>query len=437
MATKSSTGRWRGQGRYAVVFVLPALFVLAAMVLYPALKTIYDSFFDRFGQESVGFDNYSTMFSSDRMRRAILNSFLWTAIFPVLVTTVGLVLAVLAEKIKWKTAFKLVLFLPIAIAVMSSGIIWRIVYDASTDRGLLNAVANVPVSIFSPEGDFPGAVASTDSLIVGEGGSVASTVDVGDGGAVANVGLLRIALPDVPEGSIEAATAVPVPGSVTGVVWRDTKPGTNEKGVVEPEEVGLLGVPVDLLSGDGSKVASTTTGPDGSYAFADVPPGTYRVRIGASTFAEPWGGITWLGPSLVTPAAMIAGLWIWAGFALVVIGAGLASIDREVLEAARVDGATEWQAFRRVTFPLLAPVLGVVFVTLTINALKMFDLIVGIAPGSVQDDANVIALEMWRTAFTGIGNRGLGAAIAVFLFLLILPIMGFNLRRFRVEEGRR
>ena len=66
----------------------------------------------------------------------------------------------------------------------------------------------------------------------------------------------------------------------------------------------------------------------------------------------------------------------------------------------------------------------------------MFDLIVGIAPGSVQDEANVIALEMWRTAFTGLGNRGLGSAIAVFLFVLILPVMLLNLRRFKLEEDR-
>ena len=437
MATITSSRRWRGQLGYAALFVLPALFVLAAMVLYPALKTIYDSFFDRFGQESVGFDNYSDMIGNDRMRKAILNSFLWTAIFPVLVTTVGLVLAVLAEKIKWKTAFKLVLFLPIAIAVMSSGIIWRIVYDASPDRGLLNAVANVPVSILSPEGDIAGAVASTDTLIVGDDGSVAAAVDVEAGGAVANLGLLRIALPDVPEGSVEASVPSPTQGSITGVVWRDTKPGTNEKGVVESEELGLPGVPVELIAADGSKVGSATTAADGSYTLADVSPGSYQVRIASNSFQEPWGGVTWLGSSLVTPSAMIAGLWIWAGFSLVVIGAGLASLDREVLEAARVDGASEWQVFRRVTLPLLAPVLGVVFVTLTINALKMFDLIVGIAPGSVQDDANVIALEMWRTAFTGLGNRGLGAAIAVFLFVLILPIMAFNLRRFKIEEGRR
>ena len=434
-ATATATRGERGHLGFATLFVLPALFVLAAMVVYPALKTIYDSFFDRFGREYVGFDNYSEMFRDDRMRRAILNSFLWTAIFPVSVTSVGLVLAVLADKIKWKTAFKLVLFLPIAIAVMSSGIIWRIVFDTSPNRGVLNAVATAPASVLRPEGDYPGAVASTDTLIVGGDGSIASLVEVDRGGAVSNLGLLRIPLADVPGTALEAAAPAPIPASVTGVVWRDTKPGTNEKGVIETGEAGLPGVSVELLTSDGSHAGSTTTGANGQYTFDGIAPGSYRVRIAASAFRQPWDGVAWLGPSLITPSAMIAGLWIWAGFSLVVIGAGLASLDREVMEAARVDGASEWQVFRRITVPLLAPLLGVVFVTLTINALKMFDLIVGIAPGAVQDDANVIALEMWRTAFTGPGHRGLGAAIGVFLFLLILPIMGLNVRRFRIDGG--
>jgi len=437
MATRTEAKRRQGSRLYAAVFVLPALVILGAFVLYPALKTIYDSFFGRFGEEFVGLDNYRQMFEFDRMRKAIFNSFLWTAIFPVLVTTVGLVLAVLADKIKWKTAFKLVLFLPIAIAVMSSGIIWRLVYDASPDLGLLNAAINVPASIVSPEGDYAGAVASLDTVIIGDDGSLSQPVEVGPEGAVSNIGLLRVPVEDISQSSVQAVILAPKQGTITGVVWRDTRPGADEKGVVEPEEVGLPGITVKLVSADGSPVGSATTGNDGSYEFEDVAPGTYQLEVNASVLQEAWGGVTWLGPSLVTPAAIIVGLWIWAGFALVVIGAGLASLDRAVLEAARVDGATEWQVFRRVTLPLLGPVLGVVFVTLTINALKMFDLIVGIAPGSVQDDANVIALEMWRTAFTGLGDRGLGSAIAVFLFVLILPIMALNLRRFRIEEGRR
>jgi alpha-glucoside transport system permease protein len=86
-----------------------------------------------------------------------------------------------------------------------------------------------------------------------------------------------------------------------------------------------------------------------------------------------------------------------------------------------------------VTLPLLAPVLIVVFVTLVINVLKIFDIVLVTAPGSSQDEANVIALEMWKSSFTS-GNFGIGSAIAVVLFLLVIPVMVFNLRRFRRES---
>ena len=178
----------------------------------------------------------------------------------------------------------------------------------------------------------------------------------------------------------------------------------------------------------------TATDESGRFRIA-VPPGEYRLRLDPATFRAPFAGVKWLGPSLVTPSVIGAYVWIWTGFAIVVIGAGLAAIPREVLEAARVDGATEWQVFRRVTVPLLAPILIVVLVTLVINVLKVFDLVLVIPPGSSQDDANVIALEMWRASFGGGHDQGLGSALAVFLFALVVPAMAFNIRRFRVERN--
>ena len=161
--------------------------------------------------------------------------------------------------------------------------------------------------------------------------------------------------------------------------------------------------------------------------------GAFRVAIAAETFSAPFDGVPWLGPKLVTPAVMIAYIWVWAGFAMVVIAAGLAAIPRDVLEAARTDGATEWQVFRRVTVPLLAPTLSVVFITMMINVLKVFDIILSVAPASTQDDANVIALAMWRTSFGGVNNFGVGSAIAVFLFVLVVPVLILNVRRFKRE----
>lgn len=91
--------------------------------------------------------------------------------------------------------------------------------------------------------------------------------------------------------------------------------------------------------------------------------------------------------------------------------------------------------FRRVTVPLLAPVLAVVTVTLMINVLKIFDLVFIIAPGSSQDDANVLALELYRKGFAE-DQPGIASAISVFLLLLVIPVMWFNIRRLRREVRR-
>ena len=109
-------------------------------------------------------------------------------------------------------------------------------------------------------------------------------------------------------------------------------------------------------------------------------------------------------------------------------------MPRDVLEAARTDGATEWQTFRRVTVPLLcAGDQRSCFVTMFINVLKVFDIVLALAPESVQANANVIALAMWRTAFSGVNDFGTGSAIAVFLFILVIPVLALNIRRFKRE----
>jgi alpha-glucoside transport system permease protein len=203
--------------------------------------------------------------------------------------------------------------------------------------------------------------------------------------------------------------------------------------VVEKGELGLPGVTVELRNASGKVVQSAKTAANGTFDFSKVPAGSYNAAIGAQTFAKPFGGYAWLGPKLITPALLAAYIWIWAGFAMVVIAAGLSAMPRDVLEAARTDGATEWQTFRRVTVPLLAPVLSVVFVTMIINVLKVFDIVYATAPESQWSTANVLALAMYNTAFQGGGNFGIGSAIAVFLFLLVVPVLLLNIRRFRRE----
>jgi alpha-glucoside transport system permease protein len=237
----------------------------------------------------------------------------------------------------------------------------------------------------------------------------------------------------MPSGAKQAVQPAAKQGDINGVVWRDFKPGGGKPGVVEKGELGLPGVNVELRSSAGQVVQTSKTGSDGSFEFTNVPAGTYQAGVGASTFAKPFAGYSWLGPRLITPSLLIAYIWIWAGFSMVVIAAGLSSMPRDVLEAARTDGATEWQVFRRVTVPLLAPVLSVVFITMIINVLKVFDIVFALAPESTQANANVLALAMYQTAFSGGGNFGVGSSIAVLLFLLVLPVLALNIRRFKRE----
>ncbi|MFD0584952.1 ABC transporter permease subunit [Dactylosporangium darangshiense] len=116
---------------------------------------------------------------------------------------------------------------------------------------------------------------------------------------------------------------------------------------------------------------------------------------------------------------------------MVLVTAGLAAIPRETLDAARVDGASEWQVLRQVTVPLLRPVVVVILVTMTVNVLKVFDLVLVVAPESAQGPASVVALEMWRSSFDNIGRS---SALGVLLLVLTLPGVLYNVHRLRRGE---
>jgi alpha-glucoside transport system permease protein len=418
----------------ALAFLAPAAILLGALVLYPIVYTIVRSFSSASGKTFVGLDNYRDMFEGDRTQQAIRNNLVWVIVAPTLATGIGLVFAVLAERVRWQTAFKVAVFMPMAISFLAAGVIFRIVYDESPDRGVANAVVTSVEDFIHPPGQYHGALASDTDSVASAGGGFATRGRF-DRGDVVPLGLVAIAPDDVPSDALAAREPVVGPRGLGGVVWRDFTPGGGgTRGAVDAGERGLPGVDVDVRLG-GDTIATATTDRHGVWRVPDLAPGRYGVALPASNFREPASGVSWLGPSLVTPAIIVAFLWIWVGFALIVIGAGLAAIPRESLEAARIDGANEWQVFRRVTAPLLWPVLLVVFVTLVINVLKIFDLVFVIAPGSSQDDANVLALEMWRVSFGGARDQGLGSALAVLLFLLVVPAMVFNIRRMRREAA--
>jgi alpha-glucoside transport system permease protein len=415
----------------AIAFVAPAAFFLLVWTVYPTIYTIARSLFGVDGfQKFVGIDNYKTLFSDHIIRTAIKNNFIWIVVVPFSVTMIGLIFAVLTERIRWATVFKVVVFAPLAISLFATGVMWRVMYQKDPSQGAINAAIRAVSNTVSSPGVLTGAQGSSPKLVPAHGGiQLRQTVR---SGGTALLGLTAIPATDVPAGAKQAVKPPQKPGTITGTVWRDFKPGGGKPGVVEQGETGLPGVTVVLRDASDKQVQSTKTNPDGSFTFDHVSSGSYHVAIAKSTFAAGFGGISWLGPSLITLAMILAYLWAQAGFAMVVIAAGLASIPRDTLEAARTDGATEFQVFRRVTVPLLAPVLTVVFVTQIIGILKLFDIVYSIAPGSSVNSATLLAYEMYRRSFLQ-NDFGLGSAIATFLLVLVVPILVFRIRDFRRE----
>jgi alpha-glucoside transport system permease protein len=419
----------------AAIFLLPALVLLGALVAYPIVYTVKRSLYDADGSAFVGLKNFGTVFSDHGILTAVRNNVVWVLVAPTVATALGLVFAVLTEKVRWGTAFKLVVFMPMAISMLAAGIIFRLVYEQDPHQGVANAVVVAVHDTFSDSAAYPGARPRPNSdLKPSAGGSFTSQARAG-AGTPTNLPLVGIPQNKVPSGARDARPAAPKSGAVTGTVWLDFRPGgTGTPGRIDPGEKALSGVKVQAVR-DGKVVASAKTGKDGTYELPADAVGA-QLRLPGSNFSGKYEGINWLGPSLVTPSIIAAYIWMWAGFAMVLIAAGLAGMPRELLEQARVDGANEWQVFRRITVPLLAPVLVVVTVTLMINVLKIFDLVYIIAPGDSQQDANVLALQLYVSSFGGGNNQGVGSAIGVILLLLVLPVMIFNIRRLR-KEGRR
>ena len=425
-------------GRYltGAIFLFPAFFVLIVWMVYPAIYTIIRSFFGQSGFLGtwVGLDNYKRIYHTSVLWHSVTNSLIWVLVVPAFVSAIGLMFAVLTERVRWSVAFKTIVFLPMAISAFATGVTWRIMYQQDPNIGAVNALGRVVVDAVSAPGALPTALPSLGTPMTGSTSSGFVLNQPLQPGGVAKMGLTGIPPDGVPAGAKQAVVPPAAQGEIVGVVWKDFKPGGGTPGKVEAGEAGLPGVSVQLRSSQGKTIESSTTQDDGTFAFKNVPPGTYKTAISSSTFNAPWAGFAWLGTSLITPSLLIAYIWIWAGFSMVVIGAGLAAMPRDVLEAARTDGATEWQTFRRVTVPLLAPVLSVVFITMIINVLKVFDIVLSLAPESSQTQASVIALAMWRTSFGGVNDFGTGSAIAVILFLLVIPVLALNIRRFRREQ---
>ena len=152
----------------ALLFLLPALLLLGALVVYPIVYSVIRSLYGRSGSEFVGLDNYQRTFESSATLHALRNTLIWVVVAPALATAIGLVFAVLSERVRWQTAFKVAVFMPMAISFLAAGVIFRFVYEQDPQRGIANAVVTSVEDVIRPPGDYPGARPSEpDSLPCG------------------------------------------------------------------------------------------------------------------------------------------------------------------------------------------------------------------------------------------------------------------------------
>lgn len=141
----------------------------------------------------------------------------------------------------------------------------------------------------------------------------------------------------------------------------------------------------------------------------------------------------WLfDPSTNNVALIAVGIWMWTGFAMVILSAGLKAIPTELIEAARIDGASELQVFLRIILPLAAPTIAVVATTLMVNVLKIFDIVYVMTNGALGTE--VIANRMYKELFN-YRNFGRASAIAMLLLVAVAPVMAMNIKRFK--DGRK
>ena len=296
------------QGRLAPwLYLLPALALMTVFIVYPTIGTIRLSLLDSTSTQSAAatcsagqpcwglFENYRYALTNPDMLLALRNNALWILLMVPGTIVGGLFFALLADRIRYESVAKAIVFMPTAISFIGAGIIWRFVYDIETCSG--------------PQ-----------------------------------IGLLNAVL------------------------------------------VGLGGKPVTWLS----------------------------------------------NPAINNFSLMLVGVWLWAGFCMTILSAAIKGVHAEMLEAARVDGANEWQVFWEIMFPTILPTIVVVTTTMAIIILKIFDVVFVMTDGNFGTE--VIANRMFALIVT---NAGQSTAIAVILILLTIPIMIFNIQRFRKEEAAR
>ncbi|WP_438872735.1 carbohydrate ABC transporter permease [Paractinoplanes pyxinae] len=136
-------GGRKGDRVVAYLYLLPVVLLLAVGLVYPGLRTIYQSFFDAAGDAFIGFDNYGTIFSDPDQLTVLRNTVIWVVLVPFLATAIGLVYAILVDKSRFESFAKTLVFLPMAISMVAAGVIWKFMYEYRPDQGTVKQIGLV------------------------------------------------------------------------------------------------------------------------------------------------------------------------------------------------------------------------------------------------------------------------------------------------------
>ncbi|MEZ5913731.1 MAG: sugar ABC transporter permease [Paracoccaceae bacterium] len=356
------------------LFLFPAIVALGIYLAYPVFATGWLSLTR--GGEFVGLENYTRMAGEAKFWESLRNNMLWLVVVPALSTAFGLLVAQLTDRIWWGNIAKSLIFMPMAISFVGASVIWKLIYDTRPEGqnqiGLLNALWL----------HFDGGIGS---LIV-----------------------LKI-LPVLALSGFAALVAL-----VALVGWSFVKPlfGGGRDG-----DRGWGHIPLRLF------VALA-----GLWLVWKSAEGILGVVTAQLPYGQPQ---TWLTITYWNNFFLMAVLvWIQAGFAMVILSAALRAIPEETLEAAILDGANPFQIFFQIKVPQIMGTIVVVWTTITIVVLKVFDIVLAMTNG--QWETQVLANYMYDKFFRAF-DVGIGSAAAMIIMLLVTPILIWNVWNVRKE----
>jgi len=356
------------------LFLFPAIFALGLYLAYPVFETLRLSLTARGTGDFVGFEHYMRMGREAKFWEAMRNNMLWLIVVPAAATAFGLLAAQLTDRIWWGNIAKSLIFMPMAISFVGASVIFKLVYDARAAGREQIGVLNAAWLAF-------------------------------DGGPGSFI-FLRL-LPAIALLAFAALMAYAIWLALRGLVWGESPRGG----------IAWWAVPLRLVVFAGA----------GWLLWLSL-----RSIIAVMVVTLPYGQPqTWLTIPFWNSFFLMAVLiWIQTGFAMVILSAALRGIPEETIEAAIIDGANPFEIFFKIKVPQIMGTIVVVWTTITLVVLKVFDIVFAMTNG--QWETQVLANYMYDKLFRA-NDWGIGSAAAIVIMLLVTPILVWNVYNARKE----